>query len=49
MLCKEWPEVLVLFLWDFEQLLCLFFPDNLSNNMEKEGTDCAFFPFFFEN
>lgn len=23
-----------------------FFPDNLSNSMEKEGTDCAFFFFF---
>ena len=42
----EWPAVLVLFVWDLEQLLCLFFPD-LANNMEKEGTNCAFFFFFF--
>lgn len=44
-LCVEWPAVLVLLVWDLEQLLCLFFPDNLPNSMEKEGIFCVFFFF----
>lgn len=48
-LCTERPAVRVLFVWDLEPLLCLFFPDNLSNSTEKEGTECALFFFFLEN
>lgn len=45
LLCVEWPAVLVLLVWDPEQLLCLFFPDNLPNSMEKEGIFCVAFYF----
>lgn len=44
-------QSLFLFVWDLEQLLCLFFPDNLSNSTEKRRHRlCLFFsppPFFF--
>lgn len=46
-LCVEWPAVLVLLVWDLEQLLCLSFPDNLPNSMEKRRHRLCGFLFFW--